>query len=484
MSLEKHAVKGAAWTIGAGLLSRFLGLVGTLIITRYLAPDVMGEVVTAVVVAFMASWVTQLGINQYVLVKGAEDRDPAFHATIMGITLALLSLSIVTLAAPQIGTFLQAENLAIYLPGMALAVFLRRIGSVPEKILLYRMQFRTVAVSAAVGELAYIAAALLFVTAFKMGGEAIVLGNIIQAAVTTGIVIGKCGVSPWLEPVRLRWERFREILEFGLPLGAETFLYEAARYGDKPLFTKLFGLSRTGEYNLAYNLADLPAAFVGEQVSNVLLPMLLRVEAQRRKNVLVRAIGLLIIVTLPMAAGLAVVASTLVRVLLPENWHGVAPFLSILAAASVFRPINGLVSQYLISIERNQRLMGLEFMRVGILFGGIVLLGQIGPLAAALAVGLAAFAHTIGLLYTIHDDGAFLKRFVGVLRAPILACASMVLAVLGLRWLVTWPDGMPGVFVLFCEVLTGAIVYGFTGFAFGRETALEAVRLVRRAIAR
>jgi len=264
----------------------------------------------------------------------------------------------------------------------------------------------------------------------------------------------------------------------------EAFLYEAARYGDKPLFTRLFGLSRTGEYNLAYNLADLPATFVGEQVSNVLLPMLLRVEVQRRKEVLVRAIGILVLVTLPMAAGLAVVASTLVRVLLPENWQGVAPFLSILAAVSVFRPINGFVSQYLISIERNRRLMELEFMRVSVLFGGIILLGLIGPLAASVAVGLAAFAHMVGLLYSIHGDGAFLVRFLAVMRGPVLACTTMVLAVLGLRSAITWPENVPGVVALACEILTGALVYLAAVLTIGRETAMDAFRLVKQALVR
>jgi PST family polysaccharide transporter len=269
------------------------------------------------------------------------------------------------------------------------------------------------------------------------------------------------------------------VFVFGLPLGIEVFLYESARYGDKLVYTRMFGTGPTGEYNLAYNLADLPAAYVGEQVSNVLLPTLLEVNVARRKGVLVRAIGLLALVTFPMAAGLAVIAHTLVDVLLPDHWHGVAPLLAVLAAVSLFRPINGLISQYLISVERNTRLMAIEFLRVGVLFGGLLLLGLIGPTAAALAVGLGAFAQMCGLLHAVHGDGSFLKGVLAVLRAPVFACAAMVVVVLALRVLVGPAQGVREVALLMAEIVAGACTYAAVMFAFGRAATLEMLALVR-----
>lgn len=485
MSLARNAMQGAAWTVATGLISRGMGLVGTLVLTRFLAPAVMGEVVTAAVVAFMASWATQLGINQYILVRAAEgETDPVFHATVLSLGLALIALTAVTLAAPAIGPILNAPNMTVFLPGMALAVFVRRIGGIPEKLLLRRLQFRAVAAATALGEVAYVVTSITLVVTTDLGGTVIVIGNIVQSFVIAGITIAICGISSWITPSRLRWARIKEILVFGLPLGIEAFLYESARYGDKLIYTRLFGVARTGEYNLAYNLADLPATYVGEQVSNVFLPMLLRVETEQRKAVLLRALGMLALVTFPMAVGLAVVSQTLVDVLLPDNWNGVAPFLSVLAAVSVFRPINGFISQYLISIERNQRLMWLEAMRVAVLFGGLILLGLAGPIVAAFAVGLAAFAHTIGLLQSIHGDGKFLKSLLGRFRAPVLACVVMAVAVLGLRWLVGPADGVREGLLLAAEIILGAVSYGAAMLFFGRLAALEMLSLMRDALQR
>jgi len=219
-------------------------------------------------------------------------------------------------------------------------------------------------------------------------------------------------------------------------------------------------------------------------VSNVFLPMLLRVGTEQRKTVLVRALGMLAVVTFPMAVGLAVVSTTLIDVLLPDQWSGVAPFLSVLAAVSIFRPINGFISQYLISIERNQRLMWMEAMRVVVLFGGLVLLGLAGPVAATFAIGLAAFAHTIGLLQSIHGDGEFLKSLLRSLRAPVFACVTMAVAVFVTRSLVGPADGMREGLLLAAEILIGAVSYGAAMFVFGRVATLEMLSLMRDALRR
>jgi O-antigen/teichoic acid export membrane protein len=185
-----------------------------------------------------------------------------------------------------------------------------------------------------------------------------------------------------------------------------------------------------------------------------------------------------------MAVGLAVISRTLVDVLLPDQWSGVAPFLSVLAAVSIFRPINGFISQYLISIERNQRLMWMEAMRVVVLFGGLVLLGLAGPIAAAFAIGLAAFAHTIGLLQSIHGDGQFLKSLLSRLRAPVLSCIMMAVAVLGMRWLVGPTDGLREGMLLAAEIVLGAVSYAVAMLIFGRMATLEVLSLLRDALQR
>ena len=48
---------------------------------------------------------------------------------------------------------LDAPHAATYVPGMALAVFIRRVGFIPDRVLLRSMRFRAVGLSNLFGEI-------------------------------------------------------------------------------------------------------------------------------------------------------------------------------------------------------------------------------------------------------------------------------------------------------------------------------------------
>lgn len=458
MPIVRKALGGAAWSILAGLLSRGVGLVGTLIMTRYLAPEVMGEVTTATVLAFTVNWATHLGFAKYLILRSGEGAEPVFHVLVMSLVMVGVPLLGLVAAADELAGWFSAPHLAQYLPGMALTVFIRRIGSVPEKLLSRDMRFGVVATVSAVAEVSYSLLALLLVARFHLGGQGIVFANIVQATLLTVALGVASGPRNWLTPVPIRMRRVRDILVYGVPLGIITFLYEFARYADKLVFTKLFGPARTGEYGLASNLADVPAVQVGEQVSNVLLPTLMHVEPERRPEVLIKAVGMLLAVILPMSFGLSMIAPTLVQVLLPSHWWGMTPFLAVLAATSVFRPVNALLSQFLLSAERNHLLMRLEFVRVAVLFGGLILLGRWGAVPATFAIGAAALLHLALLLVRTSAMKVSTLALLKAARPSVIAASVMAAAVFGVRELAVWQEH-GSLQQLLAEIVAGGGVY-------------------------
>ena len=63
------------------------------------------------------------------------------------------------------------------------------------------------------------------------------------------------------------------MLRFGLPLGIQGIAHRRSRYWDNLAISHYFGPAATGAYNMAYNLADIPAIQVGEQIALVLMPV-------------------------------------------------------------------------------------------------------------------------------------------------------------------------------------------------------------------
>src|SRR3569623_3712893 len=85
MSLARKAARGALWTVASSIGGRAVGVVGTLVMTRFLHPDLIGEVNDATVLSYTASWLTLWGFGQYTVVNGRGDaaREVTWHATIL-----------------------------------------------------------------------------------------------------------------------------------------------------------------------------------------------------------------------------------------------------------------------------------------------------------------------------------------------------------------------------------------------------------------
>jgi O-antigen/teichoic acid export membrane protein len=484
MNIGHQAAAGAMWTIGLGLASRLVGLVGTVIITHYLSPAVMGEVAAATVLAFTANWMTAWGFNQYVIVRGAEGPAAVFHATVLHLALGFTALLVVLLAGSGLSGFLNAPNLGLFLPGMVLVVAIRRLSSIPNKLLMRQMRFRTVAIAASTGEVVYVSLAVLLVVNTDLGGLAIVAANIVQATVVSTIEISALGLRTWLTPVPWSWKRARDILRFGAPLGLESLLSEASRQWDKLAFSRLFGPQATGMYSLAYNLADLPASYVGEHVAAVLLPTLVHSDASSRPRMFCRAFGLLLLVTLPIAIGLAAVAHTLVELLLPSEWQPVAGFLVVLAAAGVFRPINSIAGSLLMASERNFLLFAAEFCKVTALLFSMWVLAPFGQVASAASVALAMGLQAALLILVLGRSGFPVRDLLLQARGPVVAAITLVAAVVLVRSTLGRVPATPVAAQLAAEILVGAGAYCLGAWFFARQAVKELIVMITTQIFR
>lgn len=485
MSLAQKAARGALWTIATSIGGRIIGVLGTLIMTRFLAPEAIGEVSVATIIAMTANWASIWGFGPYAIVKSQKPEDAPevmWHCTVAYMVLGVIGLGGVALFGGPLTALFDAPTAARFVPGAALAIFIRRFSSVAERALVREMRFREIGIAQAVGELAYTATALTL-AANKWGGMAIVVGNLVQATITSGLIIRASGMKSWATRTPLRKERFRDMLRFGLPLAVESVAHNGSRYWDNLMMARYFGPSVTGVYNMAYNLADIPAIQVGEQIAGVLLPSMSKLEPARRPRALERSTALLSLLIFPMAIGLGLIAEPLIELVLPsDKWQEVAPLLTILAVLSVFRPITWVLSVYMDAQERTTRLMFLEVAKIILLMVGIAVFSPWGVRASAAAVGLAFGASAIAGVGMVAGDGVSLARLVRGFFEPLAACALMCGVVLAVRFGVPSFDQLHPAAKVAIEIGLGGIVYTAAALVLCRDTAKDMLGLLRGAI--
>jgi len=486
MSLARKAARGALWTVISSMGGRVIGVFGTLFMTRFLHPADIGEVSDATIIAMTANWLTIWGFGQYAVVKGrgADAAEVTWHATVAYAGLGAISLGFVAVFGGYITPFFNAPLAAAFIPGMALAQYIRRLGAIPERVLTRDMKFRASGMASVAGEATYTAVALSL-AAFGYGGWSIVIANIVQSTVMVTILIRAAGFASWATPTPLRWARVKDMLKFGLPLGVQNIAHGAARYWDNLAISHFFGPGMTGSYNMAYNLADIPAIQVGEQIALVLMPSMAALPPERRPRALERSSAMLSLIIFPLAVGLGLVAYPLIALILPSNdWQEVAPLLTILACLSVFRPITWVLSSYLEAESKTGRLMYLEIAKIVVLIGGIAALQPYGARVASSAVGIAFGATAIAGVALVLREGPSPRRLLAGFFQPLAACGVMAAVAWGVRdMLIAVGLGHPAI-LLVAMIVAGACAYVGAALVLCRETARDLLGLLKKALRR
>ncbi len=279
-----------------------------------------------------------------------------------------------------------------------------------------------------------------------------VLGNIVQSTVAAVILMRAAGLASWATPTPLRWARFRDMLRFGVPLGVQNFAHDASRYWDNLTISHYFGTSTVGAYNMAYNLADIPAIQVGEQVAMVLMPSMAELPPERRPAALERASAVLSLIIFPLAVGLGLVAYPLIALILPANaWQLVAPLLVVLACLSIFRPIMWVLTAYLTAEAKTGRLMFLEVAKLILLIGGIAVCTAVRRPRRERHGGRVVRRHRHRRCRARHPHrargrpgGPSPRRLLVGFLQPFLACCVMGAAVRGAHELLHLAGSSPG----------------------------------------
>lgn len=477
MTDKQKIISAAAWSIGAGLLGRAVGLVGTLLIARHLSPGVVAEVTVATVIALTGNWISAWGCGQYVIVRGGEGREAIFGASVFYLVFGLAVIAGLWWMAPTLAAWFSTPRLIEYLPGALIGIGIRRLGAIPDKLLARELRFTRIALASALGDVAYALVAVTLVSTTQLGGQAMILGFIAQSSVIAAITIAGTGWRSWLTPVMISAARLRDIFRFGAPITGEITLSEGARYWDKPLVLRLLGAENAGTYGMAFNLAQLPAVYVGGHIGMVMMPAIVRAPVAERASLIMRALGLTAVVLFPMAFGLSACASTLVAALLPPEWSQVAPSLSVLAAVSVLAPASFMLASFLGALGENGALMRIELLTVLVLVAMLALLSRWGVVVASFAVGIALLVQLALSITSCRRHGLSLHGLGMPLLRVTAACMVMVAGVLLLRTLMSAWMGWP-VLRLVCEIAIGAALYPVALTFIGNGLLQDVLRLL------
>lgn len=482
MSVARAAARGVAWNMFFGTGARALQLIGTLVLTHFIAPDAYGAVLAASIAVLMIGTLTTISFGQYLIAKQAPP-PVAFQAAAVHVAIGVVAMLLTYLGRDQLASLLGSPTMAAYVAGFAAAHLLDRIRYVPERMLLRALRFKAVATMYGGGELLYTVVAVGLAPYY--GAQAIVLATLVRSLVVGGLFLRVAPLGEWFSPHRVEWPIVRALCAWGAPVTAAALADRLASRCDSLIISRLFGPAVMGRYSLSYSLAEVPINHVAEHIGGVLMPAFSKMGEDERRRAVVRTAALMSLLVSPLGVGLAAVAPTAVTALFDPLWADMASMLAVLSIMTVMKPMTWSSMAYLQAVGRTPLVMVLAVGRAAVVLTLLTILGLVGgPVWACAGVCIGMTAHTvITIVVTGRVTGVDARAcLVGVGR-PLLACAPIFAAVLACRALYG-AFGVPALPGLAAEIVAGGAAFVVAAFIVARPTALEFIRLARDTLRR
>ncbi len=369
---KQHTLTGA---LGWKLLERF-GVQGVqfilqLVLARILDPSHYGVLSLMVIFTTLANVFIHNGFNT-ALVRAKDVTDEDYSSVFwVSFGIATVLYGIIFAAAPFIDRFYDMPGIVTPLRVLALMLLPGAFNSIQIAKVSREMDFRKVFISNVAGILISgmtgIALALL-----GAGLWALVVQTMLNVFIACAVMIF---TVRWRPKFVCRLGRVKVLFSFGWKLLVSSLidtLYQDIR---SLVIGKKYDSGTLGYYNRGKNFPQFIITAVSGTVQSVMLPAMAKkqdhpaqVKALTRNSITLSAY-----ILFPMMAGLAGVATPMVRLLLTEKWLPCVPYLQIYCFSLAFNPVHMCNLQAINAMGRSDVFLKLEILKKSIGLGSLAI---------------------------------------------------------------------------------------------------------------
>jgi O-antigen/teichoic acid export membrane protein len=469
-AINTRMAAGAAWMLLFKLLDRAIGFVSIVVLARLLVPADFGLVTLAASTIAVLEVIGAFGLETALVQRAVAERahfDAAWSFNVLfGLATALVTAALAAPAASFYGDPRLVEVMLILAVGRALHGF-ENVGIVAfRRELRFDYEFRFLIVKR-------IATALV----------TMVLAVLLQSyrALLIGTLAGTCigiALSYALHPFRPRpsLRGLGELMHFSKWLFVANVVDVLhARVSDL-IVGRVSGATSLGTLAVANDLARLPTRELAMPVNRAVFPGYVHLAANREalRRGYLKVASLLVLLVMPAAIGLALLAEPAVLVLLGARWEAAVPLVQVLAINGFVLVLLGTSHQVNLAVGTVRSLTIVLAADVAITLPLVLLLvPRLGALGAAWGTLIGSLLTAPLNAYLLARVIRFGRHEIGMLLArPARAAAAMFAVVLALRALWPLPPGTPGR-ILFMGALAaaGAAVYAAVVYALWARRA-------------
>lgn len=455
---QSSAAKAFLWSFLEQGGTRVVQMVVQIVLARLLAPDAFGLLAVLLVVTNIADSIAQSGFGMALIQK--EDADSVSYDTAFWLSMgmALAIYGVIFALAPFLASFYGMQDLFPALRVLSLVVLFNAANSIQRSYMqkhmdfkgLFRVSFIAALVSGVIG---------VILAVMQFGSWALVIQVLAQSVFTC---LAMLAVVPWKPHFRFRKTDASELYKFGWKIcvtGILNVLYSGI---SELILGKTCSSTELGYYSQGRKYPNAAIGVANNAIANVLFPALSEVKDDYRRfyDRVHRGLVIGTFITAPLSLWAASIASSIVELLLGQDWLACVPIFALTCASNVFVILQIVNLRVYMAYGRSDLYMNLQILKVVVSVVGIG-----GTAYVTHNIYCTAFAtFLIGIFNVLCIDLAPAKRLFGYsalsqLRDIAPSILDATIAFLGAS-LVAMLNLAPVLELLFQTIVFAAFYFG------------------------
>lgn len=473
---RKKILKSLFWAYCETISAQVVNFIVTVILARLLAPSDYGAIALVTVFINIANVFVNSSFSMSLIQK--EDADHLDFNTIFWFNglIAVGFYAILFFSAPAIGRYYDYALLTTVLRVLALRIPVSAYNSVQVAFVSNKMMFRKSFISTSLGALVSgilgIAAAYMGLGLWALVIQSI--SNVIFNTVFLAVIV------EWRPKFEFSCERLKFLAGFGWKLLATGLLFTGYTELRSLVIGKRYSAEDLGYYNRGNQFPQLIASNIDTTITKVMFPTFSKNQNDsfRLKQMTQRAAKTSAYIMTPILFGMAIVATSLVRILLTDKWLPCVPYLQIMCVVWWLQPTQSCSIQAVKAIGRSDIYLRIEVISkiigVSLLVAAVYLFDTPLSIAITMLLGQAVAVFLYGFYvhkligYTIKEQ--LKDLFVPALLGLIMAAALYFIGFYIHNTLVC----------LIVQIISGAIIYVALSYIFKIEEFKYILNLILR----
>lgn len=382
--LRRNTIIGAFQTFSGQGIRFVLQIISTIVLARLLSPEDFGLVAMVFVVTTFINIFRDIGLTKAAIQKEQITGDQLSSLFWINLAVCLGFAIVLSTLSPVVVAFYGRPELSSVVTAYAVILFVQGSTAIHVAILSRKFKYFRITIIEVVSLLIGVSTGI--VLALEGAGYWSLVGKV--GATSLAASIGYFLFSQWLPGRYVGGCGIRSLIAYGINISGFRIMAFCTRQVDKILIGWFWGASALGLYTKAYELIMLPVTQINGPATKVMLPALSRCnsEPDRFKKYYLHAIGLLVSVSAPLTAYMAISAHQIVSLVLGEQWLNVVPVFLGLTPAMLISLLNvttGWIFQATGSVDRQLK-WGLFEAPVHV--AGIAIGLPFGPVGVAIAI--------------------------------------------------------------------------------------------------